>query len=81
MGPAPRSHRGSWRVSDARRRFAAASDAARSLVSDFAADASGATAIEYALIAGLICVVIVGAINNLGTQMGNLFVRISSKMP
>jgi pilus assembly protein Flp/PilA len=50
-------------------------------VSDFAADRGGATAIEYALIAGLIAVVIVGAINNLGTQMGNLFVTISSSMP
>jgi pilus assembly protein Flp/PilA len=50
-------------------------------VSDFAADRSGATAIEYALIAGLIAVVIVGALNSLGTQMGNLFVRISSSMP
>jgi pilus assembly protein Flp/PilA len=50
-------------------------------VSDFAADASGATAIEYALIAGLISLVIIGALSNLGTAMGNLFVRISSSMP
>jgi pilus assembly protein Flp/PilA len=50
-------------------------------VSDFAGDCGGATAIEYALIAGLIAVVIVGGINNLATQMGNLFVRISSSMP
>jgi pilus assembly protein Flp/PilA len=50
-------------------------------VSDFTADASGATAIEYALIAGLISLVIIGALNSLGTAMGNLFVRISSSMP
>jgi pilus assembly protein Flp/PilA len=50
-------------------------------MSDFAADTAGATAIEYALIAGLISLVIIGGINNLGTAMGNLFVRISSSMP
>ena len=50
-------------------------------MNDFAIDRTGATAIEYALIAGLIAVVIVGAINNLGTQMGLLFVRVSSSMP
>jgi pilus assembly protein Flp/PilA len=50
-------------------------------MSDFAAETAGATAIEYALIAGLIAIVIVGALNNLGTQMGLLFVRVSSSMP
>jgi pilus assembly protein Flp/PilA len=49
-------------------------------VKRFAANASGATAIEYALIAALISVVIVGALNNLGTQMGQLFVRINNAM-
>ena len=38
-------------------------------VSDFFADESGATAIEYALIAGGIALVIVVAINNLGTNV------------
>ena len=50
-------------------------------MSDFAADRGGATAIEYALIAGLICVVIVGALNSLSTQMGNLFHSISTSIP
>ena len=50
-------------------------------MNDFAADTGGATAIEYALIAGLISLVIIGALNSLGTAMGNLFVSISSSMP
>ena len=51
MGPAARTHRRSACLSDAGGRFAAAADAARSVVTAFAADNRGATAIEYALIA------------------------------
>jgi pilus assembly protein Flp/PilA len=40
----------------------------------------GATAIEYGLIAGLIAVVIIGALTTLGTDIGSLFGRISSAL-
>ena len=37
------------------------------------ADRSGATAIEYALIAGIICIAIVGGATTLGTQTNDSF--------
>ncbi len=43
-----------------------------------ARDDSGATAIEYALIASLIAVFIVGALTTVGSQLSGAFVRISS---
>jgi pilus assembly protein Flp/PilA len=42
-----------------------------SLVKRFAADESGATAIEYGLIAAGISVAIIAAVKGLGTQIGN----------
>lgn len=47
---------------------------------DFAADASGATAIEYALIASLISVVIVTAIGSVGGKVQGIFETLVSKM-
>ncbi len=44
----------------------------------FLSDTSGATAIEYGLIAGLISVVIIGVITTTGTRMNAKFTRISS---
>jgi len=43
-------------------------------------DRKGATAIEYGLIAGLIAVVIVGAITTIGTDLNTLFGTIGSKV-
>ena len=43
-------------------------------------DEEGATAIEYALIAGLIAVAIIGALTLLGTEIGGLFDRISGRL-
>jgi Flp pilus assembly protein, pilin Flp len=46
-----------------------------------ARDESGATAIEYALIASGISIVIVAAVNSLGTTINNLFFeRIATAM-
>lgn len=42
----------------------------------FAQDESGATAIEYGLIAALISVVIIGAVAALGTQLTGVFEKI-----
>ena len=68
MGAAPGSARQRGRLSHARRRLAAYSHAARSVVRGFAADTGGATSIEYTLVAMLIAVVIVAALTNIGTR-------------
>ena len=44
----------------------------------FAGDESAATAIEYALIASLIAVAIVGALTSLGTKLSSEFSEVSS---
>ena len=43
-------------------------------------DEEGATAIEYALIAGLIAVVIIGALTVLGESVDGLFRDISNRL-
>lgn len=52
----------------------------RALVSRFAKDESGATAIEYGLIAAGIAVAIVVAVNSVGTQLTTLFEDVESKL-
>ncbi|MER2269055.1 Flp family type IVb pilin [Methylobacterium oxalidis] len=46
----------------------------------FAADESGATAIEYGMIAALIAVVIITTIKTLGTQLNAKFLAISNNL-
>jgi len=46
----------------------------------FIVDESGATAIEYALIASLIAVAIIVSITVLGTQLQNTFNEVSSNL-
>lgn len=43
-------------------------------------DERGATAIEYGLIAALIAVVLVGALQAVGTSLGGAFDKISSEV-
>ena len=43
-------------------------------------DESGATAIEYGLIAALISVVIIGAVTLIGTNLSSTFAKIASKL-
>ena len=50
------------------------------LLTRFAADESGATAIEYGLIAALIAVGIIVAATTLGGSLSDLFSRISTKL-
>jgi pilus assembly protein Flp/PilA len=50
------------------------------LLSRFVRDESGATAIEYGLIAALIAVVIIGALQAVGTKLGSTFEAVSSKL-
>ena len=50
------------------------------LISRFVADESGATAIEYGLIAALISVAIILAITSLGTTLSAVFTNITSQL-
>lgn len=47
----------------------------------FLRDEDGVTAIEYGLIAGLIAVVIIGAVTGLGTKLGLIFTAITNAIP
>lgn len=49
-------------------------------VRKFAVDESGATAIEYALIASLVAVAIIVSITVLGTQLQNTFNEVASNL-
>ena len=55
------------------------------MIRKFLKDESGATAIEYALIAALVAVAIITAVEALGTSLGDLFGvvkdRVTEKMP
>ncbi|AJC77488.1 Flp family type IVb pilin [Rhizobium sophoriradicis] len=50
------------------------------LFSRFLKDESGATAIEYGLIAALISVALITGATSLGTKIGNVFTGLSTKM-
>jgi pilus assembly protein Flp/PilA len=50
------------------------------LVSRFIKDESGATAIEYALIAAGIAIAIISAVNGVGTALSTKFNAISSSL-
>ncbi|PVE22014.1 Flp family type IVb pilin [Microvirga sp. KLBC 81] len=52
----------------------------KSLVSRFLKNESGATAIEYGLIAALIAVVIIFAVTSVGTELTTTFNTIQSKL-
>ena len=52
----------------------------RSLLSSFLSDQSGATAIEYALIAMGIAIVIVAAVNGVGTKLSGTFEQVSTSL-
>jgi pilus assembly protein Flp/PilA len=49
-------------------------------ISTFLRNESGATAIEYGLIAALIAVVIIGALTAVGTSLSSTFTNISSSV-
>jgi pilus assembly protein Flp/PilA len=52
----------------------------KNLFARFMNDESGATAIEYGLIAALIGVGIIVAASNLGTQLSNTFTTVATKL-
>lgn len=51
-----------------------------SLTARFLKNETGATAIEYGLIAGLIAVVIIAALATIGTTLNNTFAAIASDL-
>ncbi len=52
----------------------------KNLVNRFVSDESGATAIEYGLIAALIAVMIIAALNALQTDLSGTFGRVSAAL-
>jgi pilus assembly protein Flp/PilA len=52
----------------------------KKLVARFVKDESGATAIEYGLIAAGIAVAIITAVNTLGTSLNTTFGTVNSKL-
>lgn len=51
------------------------------LIKRFSKDESGATAIEYGLIAALIALAIITGASTLGTKLGATFSEIAGKLP
>jgi pilus assembly protein Flp/PilA len=49
-------------------------------IAEFGRNESGATAIEYGLIAGLISVVIIAALTSMGTKLNAKFGRVSNAL-
>ena len=52
----------------------------KNLVTRFVCDESGATAIEYGLIAALVSVAGVVALEQMGTSLENMFTTVSGKL-
>ncbi|MCO8030544.1 Flp family type IVb pilin [Brevundimonas diminuta] len=52
----------------------------RNFINRFAKDESGATAIEYGLIAALISVVIIGALVTIGPKVQNMFKSVNTEL-
>jgi pilus assembly protein Flp/PilA len=52
----------------------------KSLISRFVKDESGATAIEYGLIAGLLSVVIIGSLMTMSGSLSTIFVTINTAL-
>jgi len=52
----------------------------KNLVSRFVKDESGATAIEYGLIASLIGVAVITVVSQTGTNLGSTFTKIKNNL-
>ena len=53
----------------------------RNFIKNFANDESGATAIEYGLIAALIAVAIVAVLTTLGPKLAGVFTKVETSLP
>ena len=52
----------------------------RAILKNFISDESGATAIEYGLIAALISVVIIGVLTNVGSNLNTKFGSVATSL-
>jgi pilus assembly protein Flp/PilA len=52
----------------------------RRLIANFLADQNGATSIEYALIAGFLSIVILAAVNGIGTTLNGKFTSVNTSL-
>jgi pilus assembly protein Flp/PilA len=52
----------------------------KNLITRFKNDESGATAIEYGLIAGLVSVVIIGTVTTVGTELTDVFTAVGTAL-
>lgn len=52
----------------------------KKIITRFAKDESGATAIEYGLIAALISVVIIGVLSTIGSNLNTKFQEIATQL-
>jgi pilus assembly protein Flp/PilA len=50
------------------------------MIKNFVKDESGATAIEYGLIAALVAVAIIAALTALGTELSNIFQFVADEL-
>ena len=53
---------------------------ARSAIKRFHTDESGATAIEYGLIAALVSIAAIAAMGAMGNELGNMFNEVASEL-
>ena len=53
----------------------------RSAILDFLENDSGATAIEYGMIAALVSVVIIASVKSIGTKLSVAFDKINTTLP
>ena len=60
--------------------FASLISSSKTAVQKFAHDETGATAIEYGLIAGLISVAILAVLGLIGTNLSGLFTKIQTQL-
>ena len=65
---------------DATKAYDVCKEPEMNIVARFANDESGATAIEYGLIAALIAVGIIAAATSLGTSLSGIFTRIAGHL-
>lgn len=52
----------------------------KTMFKNFASDESGATAIEYGMIAALVAVVIIGTLTALGSKLNKTFANVSNQL-
>ena len=57
-----------------------ATEKTMSLIQRFLREETGATAIEYSLIAAGISIVIVASVNSIGTKLSSLFTSVSTQL-